>query len=48
MASRRDNNAREDDLIEATLTCIASEGISRTTVRRVAEYAGVSNGLIRF
>ncbi|MBH8580908.1 TetR family transcriptional regulator C-terminal domain-containing protein [Bisbaumannia pacifica] len=48
MATRRDSNDRENALIDATLTCIAREGISAATVRKIADYAGVTNGLIRF
>lgn len=38
---------RRQELIEATLECIAELGIQSTTVRAVAAKAGVSNGLIR-
>ncbi|AGT09773.1 TetR family transcriptional regulator C-terminal domain-containing protein [Paracoccus aminophilus] len=38
---------RRAELIRATLDCIADKGIQGTTVRAVATYAGVSNGLIR-
>lgn len=38
---------RRNDMIEATLDCIADLGIRATTVRAVAARAGVSNGLIR-
>lgn len=38
---------RRTDMIEATLDCIADLGIQGTTVRAVADRAGVSNGLIR-
>ena len=38
---------RRNDMIEATLDCIADQGIEATTVRAVAARAGVSNGLIR-
>lgn len=38
---------RRAELVRATLDCIADRGIQATTVRAVAEYAGVSNGLIR-
>ncbi|SEM45239.1 TetR/AcrR family transcriptional regulator [Halomonas caseinilytica] len=48
MATRRAGNDRESVLIDATLTCIAREGISAATVRNIADYAGVTNGLIRF
>ncbi|WP_275287316.1 TetR/AcrR family transcriptional regulator [Halomonas elongata] len=48
MATRRTGNDRESVLIDATLTCIAREGISAATVRNIADYAGVTNGLIRF
>lgn len=39
---------RKQALINATLDCIANEGLQKTTVRNVAEYANVTNGLIRF
>jgi len=39
---------RKQELINATLDCIANEGLQKTTVRNVAEYANVTNGLIRF
>ncbi|SFT98557.1 TetR family transcriptional regulator C-terminal domain-containing protein [Halomonas saccharevitans] len=48
MTTRRASNDRESALIDATLTCIAREGISAATVRNIAGYAGVTNGLIRF
>ncbi|MFG6177195.1 TetR/AcrR family transcriptional regulator [Halomonas sp. THAF12] len=48
MTTRRASNDRESALIDATLTCIAREGISAATVRNIADYAGVTNGLIRF
>jgi len=48
MVTRHKSNTRESELIEATLTCIANEGMHKTTVRKIAEYAGVTNGLIRF
>lgn len=38
---------RRAELVRATLDCIADKGIQGTTVRAVATYAGVSNGLIR-
>ncbi|WP_176082712.1 TetR family transcriptional regulator C-terminal domain-containing protein [Martelella sp. HB161492] len=38
---------RRDDLIVATLDCIAEGGLASATVRQVAERAGVSGGLIR-
>lgn len=38
---------RRRDMIEAVLDCIADTGIEATTVRAVADRAGVSNGLIR-
>ena len=40
-------DARRAELIEATLATIADEGLHAATLRRVAERAGVSNGLIR-
>lgn len=48
MTTRRVSNDRESALIDATLACIAREGISAATVRNIADYAGVTNGLIRF
>ncbi|WP_085905057.1 TetR family transcriptional regulator C-terminal domain-containing protein [Kiloniella majae] len=45
---RGKSEIRKDELIEATLECISSEGLQNATVRKVAEYAGVTNGLIRF
>ncbi|MDR5865895.1 TetR family transcriptional regulator C-terminal domain-containing protein [Halomonas koreensis] len=48
MTTRRTGNDRESALIDATLTCIAREGIAAATVRNIADYAGVTNGLIRF
>ena len=44
----RKGNNRKQALIDATLECIANEGLQKTTVRNVAEYAKVTNGLIRF
>ncbi|MEH6452881.1 MAG: TetR family transcriptional regulator C-terminal domain-containing protein [Psychromonas sp.] len=44
----RKGNNRKQELINATLDCIAKEGLQKTTVRNVAEYANVTNGLIRF
>lgn len=45
--SRLSGDARKGALIEATLAVIAEEGLRAATLRRVAERAGVSNGLIR-
>jgi len=45
---RRESNNRRQPLIEAALECIAQEGLQSATVRKVADYAGVTNGLIRF
>jgi len=47
-AQGRKGNNRKQELINATLDCIAKEGLQKTTVRNVAEYANVTNGLIRF
>ena len=38
---------RRDDLIAATLDCIAEVGIQGATVRQIAARAGVTGGLIR-
>lgn len=45
---RREGNNRRQELIEAALDCIENEGLQGATVRKVADYAGVTNGLIRF
>lgn len=45
---RREGNNRRQELIEAALNCIENEGLQGATVRKVADYAGVTNGLIRF
>ena len=44
---RLSGDARKGELIEATLAVIAEEGLRAATLRKVAERAGVSNGLIR-
>lgn len=46
-AARLPASERRAELIEATLAIIAEEGLHAATLRRVAERAGVSNGLIR-
>jgi len=38
---------RKRSLLEATLTCVAREGLKGATVRRIAEQAGVTAGLVR-
>ncbi|GAB4520967.1 MAG: TetR family transcriptional regulator C-terminal domain-containing protein [Roseibium sp.] len=38
---------RKRSLLEATLTCVAREGLRGATVRRIAEEAGVTAGLVR-
>jgi len=43
-ASRTGGQTR---LIEATLSCLASDGLAGATVRRIAERAGVTPGLVR-
>jgi AcrR family transcriptional regulator len=48
MVTHRESNNREEELVDATLTCIATHGLRKTTVRKIAETAGVTNGLIRF
>ncbi len=48
MVTHRKNNTREIALIQATLACVARHGLENTTVRKIAEAAGVTNGLIRF
>lgn len=40
--------SRREQLIEATIETIASNGLSRTTLTEVANSAGVSHGLVNF
>lgn len=44
---REGEDFRRRELVEATLTCIATLGMERTTVREIAIKAGVTAGLIR-
>jgi TetR/AcrR family transcriptional regulator, transcriptional repressor of bet genes len=44
---RAPGNARRQDLIRATLDCLAERGLHAATVREIAVRAGVTNGLIR-
>jgi len=39
---------RRQDLIKATMDCIAEDGLQGATVRRIAVRAGVTSGLIRY
>ncbi|MCF6367996.1 TetR family transcriptional regulator C-terminal domain-containing protein [Rhizobium halophilum] len=45
--SRATETERREDLIAATLDCIAEAGIQGATVRQIAARAGVTGGLIR-
>jgi TetR/AcrR family transcriptional regulator, transcriptional repressor of bet genes len=45
--SRIDADVRRRSLIEATLRCLARDGIEGTTVRRICQEANVSAGLLR-
>jgi TetR/AcrR family transcriptional regulator, transcriptional repressor of bet genes len=45
--TREREDQRRQDLVDATLTCIATLGMERTTVREIAIKAGVTAGLIR-
>lgn len=45
--TREGEDQRRQDLVDATLTCIATLGMERTTVREIAIKAGVTAGLIR-
>jgi AcrR family transcriptional regulator len=45
--SRATETERREDLIDATLDCIAEAGIQGATVRQIAARAGVTGGLIR-
>jgi AcrR family transcriptional regulator len=45
--SRATEAERREDLIAATLDCIADVGIQGATVRQIAARAGVTGGLIR-
>ncbi len=44
---REGEDTRRRELVEATLACIATLGMERTTVREIAIKAGVTAGLIR-
>jgi TetR/AcrR family transcriptional regulator, transcriptional repressor of bet genes len=44
---REGEDVRRGELVEATLSCIATVGLERTTVREIAIKAGVTPGLIR-
>ncbi len=44
----RHRSARRQELIDAAITSIAEHGLSRTTVARVAEAAGLSQGILSF
>ncbi len=44
----RHRSARRQELIDAAIASIAEHGLSRTTVARVAEAAGLSQGLLSF
>lgn len=48
--SRRteDKSVRQEQLIEATIDCIARYGITGTTLAKVTEVAGLSLGLVNF
>ncbi len=52
--TRRASNVRElpqvrrEQLIRATIQCIAAEGLSRTTVHNVATRAGLTAGMVNF
>jgi AcrR family transcriptional regulator len=44
---RQPLDERKRSLLEATLTCVAQQGLKGATVRRIAEEAGVTAGLVR-
>ena len=44
----RHRSARRQELIDAAITSIAEHGLARTTVARVAEAAGLSQGILSF
>ncbi len=44
---REGEDVRRSELVQATLSCIATLGMERTTVREIAIKAGVTPGLIR-
>jgi TetR/AcrR family transcriptional regulator, transcriptional repressor of bet genes len=44
---REGEDVRRGELVQATLSCIATLGMERTTVREIAIKAGVTPGLIR-
>lgn len=45
--TREDPDVRRQALIEATLTCLARDGVEGASVRRICDEAGVSAGLLR-
>ena len=48
MARRKDQTARREQLIAATLESIATRGLSKTTMKHVAETAGISPRLVAY
>ncbi|MGO1119329.1 TetR/AcrR family transcriptional regulator [Rhodovibrionaceae bacterium A322] len=44
---RLSRQERYDALIQATFACVAQKGLEGTTIRDIADYAGVTFGLIR-
>jgi AcrR family transcriptional regulator len=44
---RLSRQERNDTLIKATFECVAEKGLDGTTIRDIADYAGVTFGLIR-
>ncbi|MGL4489716.1 MAG: TetR family transcriptional regulator, partial [Rhizobiaceae bacterium] len=44
---REGEDVRRSELVQATLSCIATLGMEHTTVREIAIKAGVTPGLIR-
>lgn len=45
---REGEDKRREDLIAATLECVAERGLAGATVREIAQRAGVTAGLIRY
>ncbi|MGR5239213.1 TetR/AcrR family transcriptional regulator [Vibrio alfacsensis] len=48
MSRQEMSNNRKNELVEATLRVIASEGVKAATVRSIADEANVTQGLIRY
>ena len=46
--SEQKHDVRRQQLIEATMTCIREYGLDGTTIAKVTQEAGLSNGIVNF